>query len=168
MHLVTVGAAAQETRLSAKAIRLYERKGLLAPAERTEAGYRLFSPDDLAVLHFIRRAKALDLSLGEIKTVLDLQRGGEQPCELVTSILDTHLVEIDRKLADLRRLRESLRGARRSATSAQRDGNEAVICQIIESTPETVRPEQPLVSAPKRSSQTWTAQKRPAVASPAR
>jgi len=57
MQLVTVGSAAEQTGLSAKAIRLYERKGLLAEAERTEAGYRLFTPDDIAVLHFIRRAK---------------------------------------------------------------------------------------------------------------
>lgn len=134
--LVTVGSAAVETGLSAKAIRLYEHKGLLAAAERTDAGYRLFSPDDIAVLHFIRRAKALDLSLEEIKAVLDLQRGGEQPCQLVSTILDKHLAEIDQKLADLRRLRDSLRTARQGATAAHRDGNDAFICQIIESSRE--------------------------------
>lgn len=137
MHLVTVGSAALETGLSAKAIRLYERKGLLAPAERTEAGYRLFSPDDIALLHFIRRAKTLDLSLEEIKAILDLQRGGEQPCQLVTSILDTHLADIDQKLNDLRRLRDSLRTARQGAATARRDGNDAFICQIIEAVPES-------------------------------
>lgn len=167
MHLVTVGSAARETGLSAKAIRLYERKGLLAPAERTEAGYRLFSPDDTAVLHFIRRAKALDLSLEEIKTILDLQRGGEQPCQLVTSILDAHLAEIDQKLADLRRLRDSLRTARQSATMARRDGNDAFICQIIESAPEAARPELPR-SGPQRGPEPKMARKRPVVASSAR
>jgi len=133
MQLVTVGSAADQTGLSAKAIRLYERKGLLAEAERTEAGYRLFTPDDIAVLHFIRRAKTLDLGLDEIKDILDLQRGGEQPCQRVTAMLDTHLADIDHKLADLRRLRDSLRNARRAAATARRDGNPAVVCQIIES-----------------------------------
>lgn len=113
MQLMTVGNAAEQTGLSAKAIRLYERKGLLAEAERTQAGYRLFTTDDVAILHFIRRAKALDLGLDEIKDILDLQRGGEQPCQLVTSMLDTHLADIDQKLADLRTLRDSLRTARR-------------------------------------------------------
>jgi len=135
MELVTVGNAAEQTGLSAKAIRLYERKGLLAEAERTEAGYRLFTPEDVAVLHFIRRAKTLDLGLDEIKDILDLQRDGEQPCQRVTSMLDTHLADIDQKLADLRRLRDSLRTVRRAATTARRDGNAAVVCQIIESAP---------------------------------
>jgi len=137
MELVTVGNAAEQTGLSAKAIRLYERKGLLAEAERTDAGYRLFTPEDVAVLHFIRRAKTLDLGLDEIKDILDLQRGGEQPCQRVTSMLDTHLADIDQKLADLRRLRESLRTVRRAATTARRDGSAAVVCQIIESVPDS-------------------------------
>ncbi len=84
----------------------------------------------------IRRAKTLDLGLDEIKDILDLQRGGEQPCQRVTSMLDTHLADLDQKLADLRRLRDSQRNARRAATTARRDGNTAVVCQIIESAPD--------------------------------
>lgn len=137
MELVTVGRAAVVTGLSPKAVRLYEAKGLLPEAARTEAGYRLFTAADLGVLHFIRQAKALDLSLEEIKDVLDLQRYGGQPCERVTGMLDEHIAEIDRKLADLRRLRRSLLGARRAASTARRDGQDAVICQIIENAPTT-------------------------------
>jgi MerR family copper efflux transcriptional regulator len=135
MAVVTVGRAAALTGLSAKAIRLYERKGLLPEAERTESGYRLFTADDLDVLHFIRQAKTLDLTLDEIKDVLDLQRGGEQPCVRVTGMLDTHLAEIDQKLTDLRRLRRSLLDARRAATAARRRGSAAVVCRIIEHAP---------------------------------
>jgi MerR family copper efflux transcriptional regulator len=133
--LVTVGRAAALTGLSAKAVRLYERKGLLSKADRTEAGYRLFDDDDLAVLHFIRQAKTLDLTLDEIKGILDLQRGGEQPCSRVTGMLDAHLAGIDRKLADLRRLRRCLLDARRAATAARRRGSDAVVCRIIEHAP---------------------------------
>jgi MerR family copper efflux transcriptional regulator len=132
VELVTVGRAAAMTGLSPKAVRLYERKGLLPEAERTPAGYRLFTAADLDVLHFVRRAKALDLTLDEIKDVLDLQRGGEQPCQRVTAMLDAHIAEIDRKLADLRRLRRSLLTARRAATKARCAGQDAVICRIIE------------------------------------
>jgi DNA-binding transcriptional MerR regulator len=131
VDLVTVGRAAALTGLTPKAVRLYERKGLLPEAERTESGYRLFTADDLDVLHFIRRAKALGLTLDEIKDVLDLQRGGEQPCKRVTAMLDAHITEIDRKIADLRRLRRCLLTARRAATTARRAGQDAVICRII-------------------------------------
>ncbi len=135
VELVTIGRAAALTGLSPKAVRLYERKGLLPEAERTESGYRLFTADDLAVLHFIRQAKTLDLTLEEIKDVLDLQRCGEQPCARVTVMLDEHLAEIDRKLADLRRLRRSLLAARRAADTARRGGRDAVVCRIIENAP---------------------------------
>ncbi len=134
-RLLTVGRAAALSGLSPKAVRLYERKGLLPEAERTESGYRLFTADDVAVLHFIRQARTLDLTLEEIKDVLDLQRGGEQPCARVTGLLDAHIAGIDRKLADLRRLRRSLLAARRAAGTARRGGHDAVVCQIIEHAP---------------------------------
>lgn len=50
----TVGKAAQAAGLSAKAVRLYEAKGLLAEAPRTDAGYRVYTDEDIAILRFIR------------------------------------------------------------------------------------------------------------------
>lgn len=132
---MTVGAAAEAAGVSAKAVRLWESKGLLPPTERSEAGYRLFTDHDVRVLQFIRQAKALDLSLTEIKDILDLQRDGAVPCDRVTQLLDTRLAEIDRTLADLRRLRRSLTTARRTARESKRHGHDAVVCRIIETSP---------------------------------
>ncbi|WP_406689393.1 MerR family transcriptional regulator [Saccharopolyspora sp. ID03-671] len=129
---MTVGAAAQAAGVSAKAVRLWESKGLLPPAERTEVGYRVFTDDDLDVLRFIRQAKTLGLTLPEIKNIIDLQRDGAAPCGRVTELLDTHIAEIDRTLADLRQLRRSLASARHVARDSQRRGEHAVICRIIE------------------------------------
>ncbi|MGH3493484.1 MAG: MerR family transcriptional regulator, partial [Sciscionella sp.] len=84
----TVGKAAQAAGLSAKAVRLYEAKGLLPAAERTEAGYRTYTDDDIAVLRFIRQAKTLGLSLAEIGDILDLRRGGVTPCRHVVTLLE--------------------------------------------------------------------------------
>jgi MerR family copper efflux transcriptional regulator len=131
----TVSAAAEAAGVSAKAVRLWEAKGLLPPAGRTEAGYRLFTDEDVAVLRFIRQAKALDLSLAEIKGILDLQRDGAAPCGRVTELLDAHIRRIDRTLTDLRQLRRTLTGARRAATAARRRGSDAVVCRIIEHAP---------------------------------
>ncbi|GAA1580110.1 hypothetical protein GCM10009789_37340 [Kribbella sancticallisti] len=128
----TVSEAIRETGVTRKAIRIYEAKGLLSPTERTAAGYRLFTDDDIAVLRFIRQAKALGLTLAEIGDILELQRGGAQPCGRVAQLLDAHLAHIDRTLADLRQLRRALLAARRTADQARRAGGEAVVCQIIE------------------------------------
>ena len=130
--LCTIGEAAQRTQLSRKAIRLYEHKGLLPPAQRSDSGYRLYSDDDLAVLSFIRRARAMDLHLDEIADILDLQRGGEQPCGHVLGLLDTRIAELDQTIADLADLRQTLRTARSAAKAGQRRGQGAVVCRIIE------------------------------------
>lgn len=132
---LTVGAAAEAAGVSAKAVRLWESKGLLPPAERTGAGYRQFTDADVGVLRFIRQAKTLGLQLSEIKDILDLQRGGAAPCTRVTELLDGRIAEIDRTLADLRALRRSLTSARRAARDSQRRGEQAVVCQIIENSP---------------------------------
>lgn len=131
-ELLTIGEAAERTDLTAKAIRLYERKGLLPPPRRSDAGYRLYGDEDIAVLSFIRRARTLNLSLGEIADILELQRGGEQPCGRVLAILDTRIADIDRSVADLTQLRQSLDSARRAARAGQHRGQDAVICRIIE------------------------------------
>lgn len=133
---LTVGAAAKAAGVSAKAVRLWESKGLLPPAERTAAGYRLFTDADVGVLRFIRQAKTLGLHLLEIKDILDLQRGGATPCTRVTELLDGRIAEIDRTLADLRALRRSLTSVRRAARDGQRRGEHAVVCQIIERSPD--------------------------------
>jgi MerR family copper efflux transcriptional regulator len=132
---MTVGTAAEAAGVSAKAVRLWESKQLLPPAQRTEAGYRLFTHDDVAVLRFIRQAKALGLSLAEIRDILELQRGGAAPCARVADLLDAHIAGIDRTLADLKALRHSLTTARRAARDSQRRGEHAVVCRLIESAP---------------------------------
>ena len=135
---MTVGTAAEAAGVSAKAVRLWESKGLLPAAARTEAGYRLFTDDDLGVLRFVRQAKALGFTLAEIKDVLDLQRHGATPCVQVIELLDTHIAQIDRTLTELRQLRRSLTGARRTAREGQRRGEDAVVCRIIETTPQVM------------------------------
>lgn len=131
-----VGAAAAEAGVSAKAVRLWESKGLLPTAERTEAGYRRFDDDDIGVLRFIRQAKTLGLTLAEIKDVLELQRGGAAPCERVTALLDERIADIDRTLGELRTLRRALTGARHTASESRRRGEDAVVCRIIETAPD--------------------------------
>lgn len=130
----TVGKAAREAGLSAKAVRLYEAKGLLPEAQRTESGYRTYTDDDVTVLRFIRQAKTLGLSLGEIRDILDLRRGGTTPCQHVTALLDQRIRDIDRAITELRQLRRTLAGTRDHAREHQADHPDGV-CGIIEHAP---------------------------------
>ncbi len=130
---MTVGRAARRAGLTPKAVRLYESKGLLEPAPRTDAGYRLYQDEDVEVLRFVRQARALGLNLAEIGEIIDLQRHGAQPCGRVLGLVETRLKEVDRALRDLRALRRTLQRAREAATDSQARGNDAVVCRIIES-----------------------------------
>lgn len=132
-EVLTIGRAARQAGLTPKALRLYEAQGLLPPTERTQAGYRLFTPADLAILRFIRQARSLGLHLDEIREILALQRQGGQPCEKVISVLETRIHQIDRTIADLTSLRKALAQARETASAAIDSGADAAVCCIIES-----------------------------------
>lgn len=135
---MTIGDAARQTGLTSKAIRLYEKRGLLDPAERTPAGYRTYGPDELSILRFIRQARAVGLRLDEIAQILELQRSGRQPCATVLDLLNERITDIDRTMADLKALRRTMITARARAQEAASAGEDAVICRLIETT--TARP----------------------------
>ncbi len=131
-QVLTIGRAARQAGLTPKALRLYEAQGLLPPTKRTQAGYRVYTDEHIAILRFIRQARSLGLHLDEIREILALQRQGGQPCEKVISLLATRIHQIDRTIADLASLRNALAQARDSASAAIRSGAEAAVCCIIE------------------------------------
>jgi DNA-binding transcriptional MerR regulator len=67
-----IGEVAKRSGASRKALRLYEQAGILPPAPRTEAGYRVYGAEALDLLAFVRQAQRLGFTLEEIKeTVFD-------------------------------------------------------------------------------------------------
>ena len=74
---LTVGQLARAAAVPAKTIRYYEQVGVLPVAHRSAAGYRQYSQRDVQRLLFIRRARALRLSLPQLK-VLTAELDSEQ------------------------------------------------------------------------------------------
>lgn len=128
---LTIGQAAQAAGLTRKALRVYEDKGLLTEAQRTTAGYRLYTDHDLELLTFIRRARTLGLRLDEIREVIAIRDGGIPPCETVRELLNTRIVEIDATITELRALRTTLDTTRQRAQGCTTD-NLSTVCTIIE------------------------------------
>jgi MerR family copper efflux transcriptional regulator len=54
-----IGGVAERSGVSRKALRLYEQAGILPAARRTAAGDRVYAPDALDVVSFIRQAQRL-------------------------------------------------------------------------------------------------------------
>ena len=74
---LTVGQLARATGISAKTIRYYEQVGVLPASRRSAAGYRQYSRHDVHRLLFIRRARALGLSLANLKALTAELDSGE-------------------------------------------------------------------------------------------
>lgn len=79
--MLTIGQLAARADMTADAIRFYEREGLLVPAARTAAAYRLYADDAVRRLGFIRHAQQCGFSLGEIKELLELRASDRACCD---------------------------------------------------------------------------------------
>ena len=107
---VKIGDLARITGLSIKTIRYYESRGLLQQPPRTEGGYRLYGPEEVARLQFGQRAKLLGLTLEEIRELVALAARCNEG-EIVPrleEVLDAKLEETERKMEELSAFRENL------------------------------------------------------------
>ncbi|MEU4226105.1 helix-turn-helix domain-containing protein [Nonomuraea sp. NPDC026600] len=74
MGLLTIGAFAKASRLSPKALRLYDELGLLIPARIDPAnGYRLYEPGQLERARLVAWLRRAGMPLARIRTVCDLE-----------------------------------------------------------------------------------------------
>jgi MerR family transcriptional regulator, mercuric resistance operon regulatory protein len=100
-HLA-IGALSQRTGCNIETIRYYERVGLLPAPARSPGGYRLYGPDHLKRLTFIRRARALGFSIDEVRKLLDLADHRRRPCAEARGVAAAHLGDVRAKIADLK------------------------------------------------------------------
>lgn len=124
----TIGEAAKAAGVTTRAVRLYESRGLFPAAERTDAGYRLFSAEDVEVLAFIRRGRGLGLSLDAIAEIIRASDDGSPCCDRTQALLAQRLDEIDNAIADLQRLRARIAQAQR-VKAEQRTGSRCVVIE---------------------------------------
>jgi MerR family copper efflux transcriptional regulator len=105
---MNIGEAASASKVSAKMIRHYESIGLLKPARRTDAGYRLYGPQDVQVLQFIHRSRALGFSLEQIRGLLALWQDQSRASADVRALARGHIEELNRKIAEMEAMRRTL------------------------------------------------------------
>lgn len=100
-----IGQVARLVGVTTKTVRHYEKVGLLREPERTPAGYRLYSAEDLLKIHRIKRLKSLGLSLPSIREVT----GGSGSSGDLRGVLETLLSDVEERLRDLEWRRNHLR-----------------------------------------------------------
>ena len=99
--LLDIGRASKASGVSIKMIRHYEAIGLLAKAARTSANYRVYGPNDIHVLRFIRRSRSLGFSMEEIKELLGLWQNRSRSSAAVKKIAGRHIDELKGKIAEM-------------------------------------------------------------------
>lgn len=104
----TIGKLANETGVTVDTVRYYEKEGLLLPAGKSGAGYRLYDADALRRLRFIRQAQQCGFSLSEIKELLALKNSDAACCSDVKSVAIAKKLQLEHKIRALQAMSNAL------------------------------------------------------------
>ncbi|MDQ4106451.1 MAG: MerR family transcriptional regulator, partial [Actinomycetota bacterium] len=115
-----VGELAARTSLSVRTLHHYDEIGLLSPSGRTEAGYRLYSAEDVLRLQKIRSLKTLGLSLVEMRGCL------EDESFSVQQVIGLHVAGVKERIRLLRELLRRLEAVEERLRPAEVSAGELV------------------------------------------
>jgi MerR family transcriptional regulator, mercuric resistance operon regulatory protein len=124
---IAIGGLSKQTGTNIETIRYYERVGLLPTPARSSGGYRLYGTGHLKRLNFIRRARTLGFSIGEVRTLLRLADERKRPCVEVRVVAEAHLKDVQARIVDLRRMERVLKATVARCAEGRRSD-----CPVIE------------------------------------
>ena len=134
---LTIGQLAKLTSVPPKTIRYYEEVGVLPPSERSESRYRLYSETDVRRLELIRRARARDMTLPEVRELVEWASSGT--CNdfqgRFLEVVRRKLEEVDHRIADLEHLKQDLKRLEAHFVGAEKEVQ--VDHTVMECSPET-------------------------------
>jgi len=122
---LTIGYLARAAEVNVETVRYYQRVGLIQEPQRPQAGYRVYPPEAVDRLKFIKRAQQLGFSLKEITELLEL---GDGHCADVRVRAEEKRAHIDQQIKDLKNLRKTLD----ILIKACQTDNDTVHCPIVE------------------------------------
>jgi DNA-binding transcriptional MerR regulator len=102
-----IGEVAARAGVTIDTVRYYERRRLLMRAPRTSGGFRLFTPETIERIRFIKQAQEMGFSLDEIRDLL-ANEGGRAECQRVHDLLQSKLAELDQRMSRMKNFRRTL------------------------------------------------------------
>lgn len=105
---MNIGQAAKASGVNAKLIRYYEEIGLIPEAGRTAAGYRIYTPHEVNILRFVKRARTLGFSLERIQHLVNLWRDKDRASAEVKRLALEHVAELEAKIAEMQAMSDTL------------------------------------------------------------
>jgi MerR family Zn(II)-responsive transcriptional regulator of zntA len=130
---MTIGKLAKRAGVSTDAIRFYEDEGVLLPAEKTEAGYRLFGNDAVRRLAFIKHAQRCGMTLAEIRQLLELKADNRSCCSDVRNLAIRKKLQLEQKIRTMIAMSQALSELIEICTTEDRPLDECPILAALES-----------------------------------
>lgn len=108
MPMLTIGKVAAQAGVAIDTIRYYEREGLMLPPARRPSGYRDYPADKVKQLRFIRRAKNLGFTLGQIADLLQLTERSQHDMAGMKQAAEAKLPLVQAKITELQHMRKAM------------------------------------------------------------
>ena len=124
---MNISEAARRSGLSAKTIRYYEDIELIAPASRSENGYRQYDARAVEELHFLARAREVGFDLQECRQLLDLQRDEHRQSRHARELVLEKSEQLQQCIEQLEAMQAVLRDM-----ASRCQGDEGPECAILE------------------------------------
>lgn len=130
MAQLRIGELAARSGVSIDTIRYYERRRLLPRASRLPGGFRVFGPEALERIRFIKQAQEIGLSLDEIRELLT-NGGGAEKCRRVSELLRAKLHELESRIRVMQNFRRTLARHLTACERELKDKGNAAECPVI-------------------------------------
>ena len=114
-----IGELAHIAQTTVETVRYYEKAGLLPGTARTAGNFRVYGPDHVERLRFIRNCRALDMSHEEIHTLLGLADRPQDGCGAINTVFDEHISHVNERIQELGNLKQQLQALRAHCQSEQ-------------------------------------------------
>ena len=105
---LSIGQLARQASVPTSTLRYYEKAGLLEPEGRSEGNYRVYGPESMKRLLFIKAAQSAGFTLEDIASLMEIRDGRASPCTEVKDLIEHRLVELQKKLQDLHHVQDVL------------------------------------------------------------
>lgn len=106
--MLSIGRMASQAHVSANAVRFYERQGLLPAAKKSEAGYRLYGPEAVTRLRFIKQAQRCGFALAEIQELFAVQEADRACCGDVRSQVIAKKLQLHARIKEMQQMSAEL------------------------------------------------------------
>lgn len=128
MRIGELGLAAG---VEVETIRYYEKTGLLPAPARRPNGYRAYGPLHIERLAFIRHCRALDISLADIRRLLDFVEHPESDCRDIDLLIDAQLARVRARLQSMQALERQLTALRGRCGASHLAGDCGILHELV-------------------------------------